>query len=143
MLKPPRAAKLKLSAFGKMAKADGAAKGRQDQLIMRGHNGWRASGYAQLPEGRAADAVILGLDDDAGKWFAIAAAPPGGPLNYLEKGTRMDLQFLANTGPQCGAWEIYLPLTSLETGLAACCERGRWIFGNASSTDFRAIGNSS
>jgi hypothetical protein len=109
MLKPPRAAQLKLSAFGKKAKAGGAAKGRQDQLIMRGHNGWRASGYAQLPEGRAADAVILGLEDDAGKWFAIAAATPGGPLNYLEKGTRMDLQFLANTGPQCGAWEIYLP----------------------------------
>jgi hypothetical protein len=108
MLKPPRAASRKLSAFGKVAKS-GAARGRQDQLITRGQNGWLAWGYAQLPDGRAADAVILGVEDETGKWFPIAAAIPGGPPNYLEKSAQMDLQFLANPGPQRGAWEIYLP----------------------------------
>jgi hypothetical protein len=57
--------------------------------------------------------VILGTQNAAGEWVAIAAATPLSPPKYLARSTRMDLEFLAVPAPQKrGEWEIYLPLGS-------------------------------
>jgi len=110
MLKPPRSTDLRISALGREVMPDGSKKGRFDGLTMRGTNGWRASGFALSSGGRSADAVLLGVQDAVGEWVAIAAATPTSPLQYLAKSTRMDLEFLAVSGPQRrGEWEIDLP----------------------------------
>jgi hypothetical protein len=110
MLKPPRASDLRISALGREMIPDGVKRGQFDGLTMRGTNGWRASGFALSTGGRSADAVLLGVQNAAGEWVAIAAATPTSPLQYFPKSTRMDLEFLAVSGPQKrGEWEIDLP----------------------------------
>jgi hypothetical protein len=110
MLKPSRASDLRISALGREIIPDGLKRGQFDGLTMRGTNGWRASGFALSTGGRSADAVLLGVQNAAGDWVAIAAATPTSPLQYFPKSTRMDLEFLAVSGPQKrGEWEIDLP----------------------------------
>jgi hypothetical protein len=110
MLKPPRADDLRISALGREITSDGAKRGRFDGLTMRGTHGWRASGSALSRGGRSADAVVLGVQNPAGEWVAIAAATPLSPPQYLHKSTRMDLEFLAVSAPQeRGEWKIDLP----------------------------------
>ena len=113
MLKPPRANDLRISALGREVIPDGPKRGRFDRLTMRGMNGWRASGSALSTGGRSADAVVLGVQNAAGEWVAIAGATPLSPPQYLYKSTRMDLEFLAVSGPQKrGEWEIDLPINT-------------------------------
>ena len=70
-------------------------------------------GLALSTGGRSADAVVLGVQNASGEWVAIAAATPLSPPKYLNKSTRMDLEFLAISEPQKrGEWEIELPLGS-------------------------------
>ena len=110
MLQPPRAADLRISALGKEITSEGSKKGRFDRLIVCGPDGWRASGSALSIRGRAADAVVLGVQNADGEWVAIAAGTPVSPPRYLDKNTRMDWEFLALSGPQKrGEWEIDLP----------------------------------
>jgi hypothetical protein len=110
MLQPPRADDLRISALGREVIPEGAKKGRFEQLTARGSNGWRASGSALSTRGRSADAVILGVQNGAGQWVAIAAGTPVSPPRYLAKSTRMDLEFLAVSAPEKrGEWEIDLP----------------------------------
>ena len=85
MLKPPRATDLRISALGREVAPDSFKRGRFDQLITRGLKGWRASGFAFSTGGRAPDAVVLGVQNDAGEWVAIAAATPLSPPKYLEQ----------------------------------------------------------
>ena len=75
-------------------------RGRFEDLTMRGLEGMRGPGSALLRRGGSADAVILGTQNAAGEWVAIAAATPLSPPQYLAKSTRMDLEFLAVSGPQ-------------------------------------------
>jgi len=106
-----RAEDLRVSALGKEGDPNRLKRGQFEDLTMRGLKGWRASGSALLRGGRSADAVILGTQNAAGEWVAIAAATPLSPPQYLAKSTRMDLEFLAVSGPQKrGEWEINLPL---------------------------------
>jgi hypothetical protein len=113
MLKPPRAADLRISALGREVIPDGVKRGRFDGLTTCGTNGWRASGSALSSGGRSADAVILAVQNAAGEWIAIAAATPLSAPQYLDKSTRMDLEFLAVSGPQKrGEWNIDLPMKS-------------------------------
>ena len=83
MLQPPRAADLRISALGREVRPEGVKRGRFEGLTMRGPNGWRASGSALSSGGRSADAVILGVQNAAGEWVAIAAATPLSPPQYL------------------------------------------------------------
>jgi catechol 2,3-dioxygenase-like lactoylglutathione lyase family enzyme len=63
---------------------------------------------------RAADAVILGVQNGSGDWIAFAAATPISPLQYLAQSTRMDLEFLPISGPRKrGEWEIDIPFVLL------------------------------
>jgi hypothetical protein len=111
MLKPPRATDLRISALGREVEPEGSKKGRMNKLIMRGLNGWRASGFALASGGRSADAVILGVQNDQGEWVAIAAGTPLSRPKYLRKSNRMDWEFLAISEPTKGGdWEIELPL---------------------------------
>lgn len=111
MLKPPRAEDLRISALGREVEPEGARKGRMNKLIMRGLNGWRASGFALAARGRSADAIILGVQNAQGEWVAIAAGTPLSRPNYLRKSNRMDWEFLAISDPgKGGDWDIELPL---------------------------------
>jgi hypothetical protein len=102
---------LRVSALGKEGDPKRLKKGQFEALTMHGPEGWRASGSALLRGGRCADAVILGIQNSAGEWVAIAAATPLSPPQYLANSTRMDLEFLAVPGPpKQGEWEIKLPL---------------------------------
>ena len=114
MLQPPRAADLRISALGREVIPDGVKRGRFEGLTLCGTNGWRASGSALCGGGRSADAVILAVQNAAGEWVAIAAATPLSAPQYLHKSTRMDLEFLAVSGPQKrGEWTIDLPMNTL------------------------------
>jgi hypothetical protein len=114
MLKPPRATDLRISALGREVEPDGSKKGRMNKLVMRGLNGWRASGFALASGGRSADAVILGVQNDQGEWVAIAAGTPLSRPKYLRKSNRMDWEFLAISEPTKGGdWQIELPLGTL------------------------------
>jgi hypothetical protein len=111
MLKPPRATDLRISALGREITSDGEKRGRFEALTERGMDGWRARGSALSLGGRSADAVILGVQNSAGEWVAVAAATPVSPPRYLRRSTAMDLEFLAISGPQKrGEWEVDLPL---------------------------------
>ncbi len=108
-----RAEDLRVSALGKEGDSKRLKRGQFEELTMQGLKGWRASGSALLHEGRSADVVILGTQNAAGEWVAIAAAIPLSPPKYLARSTRMDLEFLAVPVPQKrGEWEIDLPLGS-------------------------------
>ena len=108
-----RAEDLRVSALGKEGDSKRLKRGQFEALTMRGLQGWRASGCALLREGRSADAVILGIQNAAGEWVAIAAATPLSPPQYLARSTRKDLEFLAMPLPQKrGEWESNLPLGS-------------------------------
>ena len=103
----PRAKDLRVSALGKEGDPKGLKRGQFEALTMHGPMEWRASGSAP----RCADAVILSIQNAVGEWVAIAAATPLSPPQYLAKSTRMDLEFLAVSGPQRqGEWEINIPL---------------------------------
>ncbi len=109
MLKPPRATDMRISALGKEIVADGLKRGHMDSLITC-PKGWHASGCALASGGRSADAVVLGVQNAAGEWVAVAAATPLSPPKYLRKSIRMDWEFLALSAPQKrGEWEIDLP----------------------------------
>jgi hypothetical protein len=124
MLKPPRATDLRISALGREVIPDGLKRGHMDSLITRGLEGWHASGCALASGGRSADAVLLGVQNEAGEWVAVAAATPLSPPRYLHKSMRMDWEFLAVSAPKKrGEWEIDLPIGS---------------FGNLSSGVLRA-----
>jgi hypothetical protein len=111
MLKPPRAADLRISALGKEVIPDDLKRGQFDELIALGAHGWRAAGSALSTTGRSADAVILGVQSASGEWVAVAGATPVSPLQYLARGTRMDFEFLAVSPPQKrGEWQIDLPI---------------------------------
>jgi hypothetical protein len=102
-----RAEDLRVSALGKEGDPKGLKRGQFEALTMHGPMEWRASGSAP----RCADAVILSIQNAVGEWVAIAAATPLSLPQYLAKSTRMDLEFLAVSGPQKqGEWEINLPL---------------------------------
>jgi len=106
-----RAEDLRVSALGKEGNSNRLRRGQFENLTMRDLKGWRASGSALLRGGRSADAVILGTQNAAGEWVAIAAATPLQTPKYLSKNTRMDLEFLTVLEPQkSGEWEIDLPL---------------------------------
>ena len=108
-----RAEDLRVSALGKEGDSKRLKRGQFEELTMRGLKGWRASGSAHLHDGRSADVVILGTQNAAGEWVAIAAPIPLSPPKYLARSTRMDLEFLAVPAPQKqGEWEIDLPLDS-------------------------------
>jgi hypothetical protein len=114
MLTPPRANDLRISALGREITSDGSKRGRFEALTARGMNGWRASGSALSLGGRSADAVVLGVQNAAGEWVAVAAATPISPPRYLRRSTAMDLEFLAVSGPQKrGEWELDLPVDAL------------------------------
>jgi hypothetical protein len=114
MLQPPRAADLRISALGREVIPDGVKRGRFEGFTLCGTIGWRASGSALSGGGRSADAVILAVQNAAGEWVAIAAATPLSAPQYLHKSTRMDLEFLAVSGPQKrGEWTIDLPMNTL------------------------------
>ena len=91
----PRAEDLRVSALGKEGDSKRLKRGQFEELTIRGLKGWRASGSALLHEGRPADAVILGTQNAAGEWVALAAGTPLSPPKYLARNTRMDLEFLA------------------------------------------------
>jgi hypothetical protein len=111
MLKPPRASDLRISALGREVEPEDAKKGHMNKLIMRGLEGWRASGNALGSRGRSADAVILGVQNEEGEWVAIAVGTPLSQPNYLRRSNRMDWEFLAISEPgKAGEWEIELPL---------------------------------
>ena len=111
MLKPPRATDLRISTFGKEIIPDDLKRGKFDELTAQGARGWRASGSALSSGRRSADAVVLGVQNAAGEWVAIAAATPVSPLQYLARGTQMDFEFLAVSDPQKrGKWQINLPI---------------------------------
>ena len=76
------------------------------------------SAYAvNVPRGRSADAVILGVENAQGEWVAIAAGTPLSRPNYLRKSNRMDWEFLAISDPgKGGDWEIELPLRTFGDG---------------------------
>jgi hypothetical protein len=83
-------------------------------LTAPGMNGWRASGSALSLGERSADAVILGVQNAAGEWVAVAAATPISPPRYMRQSTAMDLEFLAVADPKKrGEWELDLPIDSL------------------------------
>ncbi len=110
MLKPPRATDLRISALGREIRPDGLKRGYMNSLIMRDLKGWHASGCALAAGGRSADAVLLGVQNEAGEWVVVAAATPLSPPKYLHKSMRMDWEFLAVSAPQKrGEWEIDLP----------------------------------
>jgi hypothetical protein len=110
MLKPPRATDLRISALGKEIKPDGERRGVFEGLSSRGSDGWHAYGSALSTGNRAADAVILGVQNGSGEWIPIAAATPISPLQYQAQSTRMDLEFLPISGPRKrGEWEIEIP----------------------------------
>ncbi len=114
MLKPPRATDMRISALGKEIIPDGLKRGHMDSLITF-PNGWHASGSALASGGRSADAVVLGVQNRAGEWVAVAAATPLSPPKYLRKSVRMDWEFLALSAPQKrGEWEIDLPEDTFE-----------------------------
>ncbi|MGA7213517.1 MAG: hypothetical protein WBX20_04850, partial [Terrimicrobiaceae bacterium] len=74
------------------------------------------SGSALSSGRRSADAVVLGVQNAAGEWVAIAAATPVSPLQYLARGTQMDFEFLAVSDPQKrGKWQINLPIDAFGT----------------------------
>jgi hypothetical protein len=115
MLNPSRASDLRISALGREVKAEGLKRGRMDSLIPCGLKGWRASGFALATAGRSADAVVLGVQNSAGEWVAVAATTPLGPPQYLRKSTRMDLEFLAVSEPRKrGEWKSELPLNTFQ-----------------------------
>jgi len=110
MLRPPRASDLRISALGREVQPKGPKSGQFARLTTRGLKGWRASGFAPSTGRRSADAVVLGVQNAAGEWVAIAAATPLSPPKYLSKSTQMDFEFLAVSAPQKrGGWEIELP----------------------------------
>jgi hypothetical protein len=91
-----------------------------ESLIPCWPKGWRASGFALGTSGRIADVVILGVQNHAGEWVAVAAITPLGPPKYLRKSTRMDLEFLAVSEPRRrGEWEIELPLETFANSSSA------------------------
>ena len=116
MLKPPRATDLRISALGNEIIPDDLKRGKFDELTTQGARGWRASGSALSSGRRSADAVVLGVQNAAGEWVAIAAATPVSPLQYLARGTQMDFEFLAVSDPQKrGKWQINLPIDAFGT----------------------------
>ena len=110
MLKPPRATDLRISAIGREVIPDGLKRGQMYGLVRLGSKGWHVEGFALASGGRSADIVLLGVQNKAGEWVAVAAASALSPPKYLRKSTGMDWEFLALSSPRKpGEWAIDLP----------------------------------
>jgi hypothetical protein len=110
MLKPPRATDLRISAIGREVIPDGLKRGQMYGLVRLGPKGWHAEGFALASGGRSADIVLLGVQDKAGEWVAVAAASALSPPKCLRRSIGTDWEFLALSSPkQPGEWAIDLP----------------------------------
>jgi hypothetical protein len=110
MLKPPRATDLRISAIGREVIPDGLKRGQMYGLVRLGSKGWHVEGFALASRGRSADIVLLGVQNKAGEWVAVATASALSPPKYLRKSTGMDWEFLALSSPRKpGEWAIDLP----------------------------------